>query len=223
MRFGQFIAFGHVELIQNAKFGESSSAENIPSDVRIDDAEQRQSGLVQLHEHSVVDLTQTQDLQSLNANFVIHFRIKRYPPPLLQIYASLLFHLLTHSHPFCSKRNENEMKFPPMFRNRSNFQNVHLARSGMELVDTTNTDDEGESGFTRHVDVSLLGSLSAQTQLVCLRRSVLLHVLLCSLEDSLSLLDQLLKTRKSRKIKLNFCQIQSHVFTTKNKSTELEK
>lgn len=101
MRFGQFIAFGHVELIQNAKFGESSSAENIPSDVRIDDAEQRQSGLVQLHEHSVVDLTQTQDLQSLNAIFVIHFRIKRYPP-------SCRFMLL-----FCSTYSLTLIRFVP--------------------------------------------------------------------------------------------------------------
>ena len=50
------------------------------------------------------------------------------------------------------------------------------------------TDDEGKLGLTRQVEVSMLAGLALEADLIALLHTVLLHILLCTLEHQLALL-----------------------------------
>lgn len=67
---------------------------------------------------------------------------------------------------------------------------VFGAYLGSELVDTPDTDDEGEFGFIGDVIVSFAARLSSQTDLLALLEVVLAYVALGALEDLLSLLSR---------------------------------
>ena len=108
-----------------------------PSNVWLDDAEKWKSSLVQLDEDSVVDLTKTEDLESLKTKILVYFNFKRI------IYLSWLW---------------------------------------MELVDTANSDHEGDLVLSWDVEVSLGLSLALESESFLLSVSVLLNVLLSTLE-----------------------------------------
>lgn len=63
-----------------------------------------------------------------------------------------------------------------------------LARLGGDLVDTLDTDNEDKLGLSRDVEAALFLGKTVQTDLLLLLLTVLLDVLLSTLEDDLALL-----------------------------------
>lgn len=64
-----------------------------------------------------------------------------------------------------------------------NISSTYLAGTRVNLVDTTNTDNESELGLVRNVDVSVLSGVALQLQGITFGLAVLLHVFLSTLED----------------------------------------
>jgi len=93
-----------------------------PSDLRFADTEHVDRSLVQLNKHSIVDLSETEQLQS-------------------------------------------------------------LANLRMLLVNTTNSDDERQFGFSWNIVVALVLGLTSKTDFITFLLTVLLDVLLSTLED----------------------------------------
>jgi len=63
----------------------------------------------------------------------------------------------------------------------------NLSDSGVKAVDTANPHNDGEFGFGGNVKVSMLASVTSQTQFVSFRLTVLLDVLLGAFEDGRAL------------------------------------
>lgn len=63
-----------------------------------------------------------------------------------------------------------------------------LARLGRDVANTTDTNNKGHAGLSRHKEVALRLRQAAQTNLLALGSLVLLYVLLSALEDDLALL-----------------------------------
>merc|ERR1712224_1185689 len=68
----------------------------------------------------------------------------------------------------------------------------HLARTWVDTIDTSDSDDQGKLGLGWDVEVSMLLGLTGQTDLIALHDTVLLDVLLSTLEHHLPLLTVLL-------------------------------